>query len=260
MRQFIVIVSFLIFLSGCVSSETTVTKNNTGAGGKTKFDPKAAAEIRVKLAVGHLEKDNMQKAKENLEKALEYQPKSADIYRVFAYYYQRVNENEQAEELFKKSLSLDRENSKTYSVYGVFLCEQGRYEEADEAFLSAIKQTKFTGVANTYQNAGKCAEKSGSIEKAIKYYKFALSHNPKKTKLYVTIAKLNTDLKKYKDARLNLFSFQKNDEVSAESLWQWIRVSYKTQKSASFNRYAQKLLADFPDSEQALQYLNHDYE
>lgn len=259
MRQFVVICSILFLLTACVSSVTTVKSNPTAAG-KTKFDPKGAAEIRVKLAVGHLEKNNMAKAKENLEKALDYEPNNADIYRVFGYYYQRVNENEKAEEQYKKSLSLDKKNSKTYGVYGAFLCTQKRYEEAETAFLKAIKTANFTGVANIYENAATCSEKSGKIDKALSYYQSALSHNPKKTYLHLTLAKILIDKKQYKEARLNLFQFQKSSGVSAESLWQWIRVSYATGKSASLNKYATNLLTDFPESEQALQYLNHDYE
>ena len=65
MRQLIAI-SLILLLSACVSSETTITKKNSGSVKNTEFDPKAAADIRVKLAVGHLQKNNMQKAKENL--------------------------------------------------------------------------------------------------------------------------------------------------------------------------------------------------
>ena len=259
MRQLIAI-SLILLLSACVSSETTITKKNSGSVKNTEFDPKAAADIRVKLAVGHLQKNNMQKAKENLEKAVSYQPDNSDIYRVFAYYYQKVNENEKAEELYKKSLSLDDENSQTYSVYGVFLCRQGRYQEADQAFASALAQSSYTGVANTYENAGSCAEKSGKIDKAITYYQYSLSHNPNKSNLYLNLAQLYIDKKEYKEARLALFKFQKDNEPSAESLWQWIRLSHVTDESDRMAKYAKTLLSEFPKSQQALNYLNHDYE
>jgi type IV pilus assembly protein PilF len=260
MRQFIVVISFILFLSACVSTETTVTKKNTGAGSKMAFDPKAAAELRVKLALVHLQKNNMQEAKENIEKALEYQPEDGNIYRVLAYYYQRVNESRKAEELYKKSLSLDRKNPVTYSLYGTFLCKQGRYQEADNAFLTALSQPNYNAVANTYENAGKCSEEAGNLEKAIHYYEYALSHNPKKSNLYLRLAKLFIDKKEYKTARLKLFTYQKNNDASAESLWQWIRLSYATDKNTRLSKYARKLLTEFPDSQQALDYLNHDYE
>ena len=134
MRLFFVVLSSTLFLSACVSSETTVTTKNTGAAVKTTFDPKSAAETRVKLALVYLRKDDMQQAKENLDKALEYQPNNANIYRVYAYYSQRVNEDEDAEKYYKKSLSLDSKHPDTYNNFGTFLCRKERYEEAEKAF------------------------------------------------------------------------------------------------------------------------------
>ena len=39
MRQAIVIISFFLLLSACVSTETTVTTKNAGTGHKMAFDP-----------------------------------------------------------------------------------------------------------------------------------------------------------------------------------------------------------------------------
>ena len=259
MRQFIVIISFFLLLSACVSTETTVTTKNDGASGKMVFDPAAAADSRIKLAILYLKKENMKKAKENIEKALKYQPNNADIYRVFGYYYQEINEPVSAEKMFKKSLSLDKQNASTYSTYGIFLCKQERYQEADDAFLVALKNKSYTGTADTYENAGTCSEESGKIDKAIHYYQYALSHNPNKSNLRLTLAKLMITKKNYKTASLNLVKYQSKNKASAESLWQWIRLSYATKDNAALNKYAGKLLAEFPSSQQALDYLNHDY-
>ena len=139
------------------------------------------------------------------------------------------------------------------------MCKQARYPEAENAFLTAVKQTTYTAVANTYENAGTCSEKAGAVDKAIYYYQYALSHNPNKSYLQLTLAKLFISKKDYKAARLNLFNFQMKNKASAESLWQWIRLSYATEKNASLNKYAGKLLEEFPESQQALDYLNHDY-
>ena len=242
-----------------MTSEIAVTKKNTAAGHETEFDPVGAADNRLKLALVYLENDNMQQAKQNLDQALKYQPKSAKIYRVFAYYYQRVNEPELAEKFYKKALSLDSNDADTYNNYGRFLCIEGRYKEAEKAFLTAIEEATYTGVANTYENAGICAEKVGANDKALHYYGYSLSHNPHKSYLNLTLARLNIDKKEFKAARKNLYNYSKKNKDSAESLWQWVRLSYATEKSASMTKYAGKLLSNFPESQQALNYLNHDY-
>lgn len=259
MRQTFAIIISTLLLCACVSNETTITTKNTGSGRKMAFDAKGAADSRVKLAILYLQKNNMQQAKENFEKALKYQPNDANIYRLFAYYYQRVQEFEKAEKLYKKSLSLDSKNPDTYNNYGTFLCKQARYQEAEKAFLTAIAQSSYSAVANTYENAAVCAEKADKLDKALYYYQYALSHNPNKSYLHLSLAKLNITNKAYQTAQLNLYNYQKNSEESAESLWQWIRLSYATEKNASLNKYAGKLLAKFPESPQALDYLNHEY-
>ena len=85
MRLFFVILSSVLFISACVTSETIVTTKNTGAAIKTQFDPQSAADTRVKLALRYLRKDEMQQAKENLEKALEYQPNDANSFPTFSF-------------------------------------------------------------------------------------------------------------------------------------------------------------------------------
>jgi len=259
MRLFAIFISLILTLSGCVSSETTVITKNASAGTTIKFDPKTAAKTRVKLALVYLRDNNMQGAKLNLEQAIEYQPDDAEVHRVFAYYYQRVNENKTAEEYYKKSLRIDPSNADTYNNFGTFLCKLGRYEESEDAFLKAVAQTSYNNVANTYENAALCAEKAEDHEKALFYYQYALSHNPNKSYINLSLAKINIDQKDYPAARLNLFNYQKKGKVSAESLWQWIRLSYASEKGSSLNKYAGQLLEKFPNSKRALDYLNHEY-
>jgi type IV pilus assembly protein PilF len=259
MRLLFVVFLSVLFLNACVSSETSIITKNSGAGHNTEFDPKGAAETRVKLALVYLRKSNMQLAKQNLDKAIEYQPNDANIYRVFAYYYQRVNESALAEEYYKISLSLDPKNADTFNNYGTFLCGLERYKEAEDAFIMAVDQSSYTGVANTYENAALCAEKAGVADKALYYYQYALSHNPNKFYINLSLAKLNIDQSEYDAARLNLYNFQMKSKINAESLWQWIRLSYATDKSASLSKYAEQLMENFPDSQRALDYLNNEY-
>jgi len=257
MRHLIVI-SLVLLLVACVSSETVVTENNRIIKRGNQFNPESAAKIRVKLGLAYLQKNNMLKAKKNLEKALSYQPNDANIFRALAYYYQRVQEVDKALRFYMKSLAIDPNNPSTLSVYGVFLCEQGHYNKAEDSFLLAIKQPGYTGVSNTYENAGHCSERSGNINKAIGYYQNALYHNPNNIHLYLTLARLQIGNNEYEIARANLAKL--SNENSAEILWQWIRLYNATNKGAALDKYGRKLLTQFPDSNEALNYVNHDYE
>ncbi len=259
MRFLLIIITSVILLSGCVSGDVTVVTKNTGAGALMRFDPEGAAKMRVKLALLYLQQDNMQLAKENLDKALRYQPNDASVCRVFAYYYQRVNESENAERYYKKALSLESDNADTYNNYGAFLCRAGRYQDAEKAFLKAIEQSNYTSVANTYENAGMCADKSGKTEKALRYYQDALSHAPKKVYLNLSLANLYINEKAYANARKSLLNYKKRRKASAESLWLMVRLSSAENDKVNLDKSSSALIYQFPDSQQALKYLNHNY-
>ena len=96
-------------------------------------------------------------------------------------------------------------------------------------------------------------------EKAIFYYGYALSHSPNSNGINLSLAKLNITEKNYPAAILNLFAFQKDSKPTAESLWQWIRLSYATGKEGSLSLYSTQLLQQFPESEQALNFLTNKY-
>lgn len=245
-------------ISACVSSETTTTLNNPN-GLKMKFDAKAAAETRIKLALLYLENKQIQQAKENLDKALQYQPNNANVFRIFAYYYQQVNNHTKADEFYKKSLFLDSENGDTYHNYGAFLCTQGNYPEAQYAFLKAINSPNYLHIADSYLNASICAEVEGNVEKAIYYGEHALSYNPTNINLNLFLAKLNITVKKYKAAKLNLITFQRDSKPTAESLWQWIRLNFAEKNEVSVSKHGEQLLKLFPGSPQVLNYVNKKY-
>lgn len=258
MRFILLVSSALFFISACVSTEFTTTSNDP-VSPKMEFNPEGAADTRIKLALLYLEKKDMQQAKANLDKALQYQPNNAYVYRIFAYYYQKVNENEKAKEYYQESIDLDPDSGDTYHNYGTFLCGQGDYKGAEKEFLKAVALPSYTRVSRTYQNAAVCAEEADEYTKAIYYYEYALSHSPNSHYIYLALARLNINEKEYQAALMNLFSFQRVSKATPESLWQWVRLSYATEKEASIDRYASQLLELFPESQQALDYLNDEY-
>ena len=69
-------------------------------------------------------------AKFNLEKALEFNPKRADVNYSLGYYYQMVGEMEIAEKYYLEAIDLEPENPDTLNNYGTFLCNVGQLDKS----------------------------------------------------------------------------------------------------------------------------------
>jgi len=258
MRYFYCVVFSLFLLSACVTSETTTTLSNPHAVA-VDFDPVAAAQTRIELALLYLQTQQMTQAKDSLDKALQYQPSNAQALGVLAYYYQQVNDEKHAIEYYEKSLLLDPLDPDTQHNYATLLCTQGHYQQAEQAFLKAINTPNYLQTAASYQNAAYCEEAAGDLIKAIDYAKLALSYDPNKINLNLFLAKLNITVKKYQAAESNLFTFQRHSAPTAESLWQWVRLSYAEGNKASVTKHGEQLTQLFPGTPQVLNYVNKKY-
>jgi len=259
MRYIYGIVFSLFLLSACVTSETTTTLNNP-KGISVDFNPVAAAKTRVELALLYLQNQQIAQAKDSLDKALKYQPNNAEVLSALAYYYQKVNDEQNAIKTYQASLLLDPLNGNTWHNYGSFLCIKGHYQQAENAFLKAINTPDYLQTSASYENAAYCQEASGNVIKAIEYATLALSYNPKKSNLNLFLAKLNITVKKYQAARLNLLSFQRNSAPTAESLWQWVRLSHAEGNKANVSKHGEALIKLFPGTPQVLNYVNKKYD
>ena len=154
---------------------------------------------------------------------------------------------------------MDPLNADTQHNYATLLCTQGDYQQAEQAFLKAINTPNYLQTAASYQNAAYCEEAAGDLIKAIDYATLALSYAPNKINLNLFLAKLNITVKKYQAAKSNLFTFQRHSEPTAESLWQWVRLSYAEGNKASVTKYGEQLTQLFPGTPQVLNYVNKKY-
>ncbi len=73
-------------------------------------------------------------AKENLLKALNYDPKSVDAHTVLATLYDRVGDHNAAEENFRIAAELAPKAGNTNSNYALYLCKLGKFERIEQVF------------------------------------------------------------------------------------------------------------------------------
>ena len=228
--------SFLLFvaLSGCVS----VTE---GEPQRAEADPISMSESRIALGLGYMEQENMVRARENLELAIQHAPRYYRARLSMAHYYETVGETDEARKQYKSALRLDSNNGNVLNNYGTFLCKQGDYEQADRYFNQAINQPFYYLVSASYENAGFCALKSGDSDRAKYYFTRALDHDPNRVKSILQLTKIEVSQDEYRDARLRLFKFHQRYGYQIPSLQILVELESKSGNEALRDKYQSML-------------------
>lgn len=228
--------SILLFvaLSGCVS----VTE---GEPQRVEADPISMSESRIALGLGYMEQENMVRARENLELAIQHAPRYYRARLSMAHYYETVGETDEARKQYKSALRLDSNNGNVLNNYGTFLCKQGDYEQADRYFNQAINQPFYYLVSASYENAGFCALKSGDSDRAKYYFTRALDHDPNRIKSILQLAKIEVSKDEYRDARLRLFKFHQRYGYQIPSLQILVELESKSGNEALRDKYQSML-------------------
>lgn len=246
----VISVSFaiLILLSGCVTQ--------TGPGTVQKgFDRDKAAENRVSLGLTYLKNGNFSSAKFNLDKALEFAPRSADANYAMAYYYQSVGELEQAENAYQYAMDLEPNNADIANTYGAFLCQNGNYEKAKEYFLKAVNTSSYISSAQTYENLALCSQSQGRPEEAVQYFRSAVNHQPSRADSLYLLTQSLIDTQQWVEAQDVFKRYEKVSRVSPQSLLMAVSIEEGLGNYSVAKGYSDMLIQLYPSNPLTLAFL-----
>src|ERR1700760_5115813 len=107
------LLTLLILLGGCVTTKTPrLSRGNAEAD---------AAADNVELAMAYMQQNNLQRAKEKLDRALQENPTNPNVHSVYALFYERINDQKKAESEFHEAMRLAPRDPGEGDFYGVFL-------------------------------------------------------------------------------------------------------------------------------------------
>jgi len=249
-------------LTGCVTEKIVfengrevVKPDNDSAPERVKL----AADNRVKIAIRLLDEGQATMAKQNLQKALEYDPDNFNAKLGFAWYYQQVGEIENAYNAYNKLVSSYGNNGDVYHYYGIFLCSQRKYNEAYQTFERALTIKDYTRMAETLFEAGRCAYSQGDDRKAISYADRALAYNSTTPILLLFRAELALGVDDVNTARNMVARFDRFGEDNSLSLFIKLRIEEGSGNITEARRYGDLLITRYPNSVEARKYQNNDY-
>lgn len=204
----------LISLVACASAvNTTKTSANI-----ITYNPKAA-ETNLQLAVGYLQEENTQKAKQKLLLAEQEDPKSPFVWDTYAYFYAKTGDDDKAMSNYKKALSLAPHNGKILNNFGVYLCRKGKYQTAIDYFSLAVEDKTYLTTAEAYENAGLCALSIPNKPLAKSFFLKAVSNDISLKDANIELAKMAFDDKNNDEALFYLKRYNTYHQPSSESLW-----------------------------------------
>ena len=261
MRHFSVILSGLILLAGCTTTSTsfttpysTASQSDTATSG---YDRQKAAESRLSLGLRYLSNGNYDKAKLNLDKALEHMPDSEEVLRGIAWYYEKVNEKKLAEQYYRRALKINDKNPSLLNQYGVFLCRNGKLEKSLELFSASASILSNKDISGTYENAATCNYLAGNLEAAEQFYRRALNHNPEQVDSLIGMAEIEHGKDRFQRTLHYLGRFEKVSKHTPRSLWLAVRNAAKMNDKDAVASYGLRLEQLFPDSQETENYLDN---
>lgn len=225
--------------------------------GEPELDDAKRAElvkIRTQLGAGYLQRNQVDIAYQELEKALAIDSNDSQANNIMGLLQARLKNFELAEKHFRKSLSAQPDNADAHNNYGVFLCDQGRLDEAEQQFGLALDNPLYRTPELANLNAGLCLMKRPEPARAIKYFKKALEVNPKLGPALYQMAKIGFDSGQTLSARGYMQRYFEIAPDSPESLLLAANIERALGNREMQAHYGLRLTAKYPGSPEAKQF------
>ncbi|KHN49849.1 type IV pilus biogenesis/stability protein PilW [Pectobacterium fontis] len=218
-----------------------------------------AAQTRLQLGLAYLARNNLDSARQNLEKAVAMAPQDYRTQLGMALYEQRIGENHLADQRYQHVLSMAPGNGSVMNNYGAFLCRLGQYVAAQRQFSAAAQLPDYSQVADALENAGYCFFNAGQTVEARNLLSRALKYDPTKGSALLAEANQQFSTGKQEQARLLLDIYRHILPATAESLWLQIRFAALAGHYVDKERYGNALARSFPQSKQYQHFLANEY-
>ncbi len=242
----------MTFLGGCVT-QTTYSGTDQVVAEKAP-NLKAAARDRVRLGLTYLQQGEVERAKFNLDKALQLDDKVVEVHLGRAYYFQTVAEHEAAKDAYRQALRLEPNNGDVLNNFGVYLCRQQEFDESEKLLLRAVQAPDYTLMASTYENLGLCSQSAGKLDKAAQYFEQALNYAPRRSVALIELVNIAVEQNDFGSAQTALDRYHDLAGETPQSLMLGVDIERQLGDLEASKRFGILLLAKFPRSQQAEQY------
>lgn len=239
--------SLAIALTGAALVACVSTNNST----KPRRDPTEAAKINLQLGFDYMQQGDLATAKEKLERARDEDPRNAEVHGALAILDERLGKDQDADKEFRTALALAPHEPQMLNTYAVYLCSHNRAVEGERYFEQAATNPLYRTPWAAYTNAGVCLHAAHHDPEAAQRFALALQINPAYAEAVYQASDLDFSLKNYSGARVRIEVYLINNAANPDLLLLAYRVALAQSDLDAQQRYAGRLLKEFPGSEQA---------
>ncbi|MEX2495161.1 MAG: type IV pilus biogenesis/stability protein PilW [Woeseia sp.] len=237
----------LVILTGCV--QTT-----TGARPAESNDDNAAQQY-FQLGARYFRNGNYELARERLHRAIGFDPRMAIAHSTLALTYEQLDNERLATEHHAKAVRFEPGNYNVRNAYAVFLCRHERYDEAAQQFKYAVAVPENDNAEIMLTNAGVCMSKKPDYEQAEAFFRQALEKRSGYGEALLQMSLLKYRTSEYLQARAFVQRFLAVRPATSEALYLAVQIEKALGDERAQLDYANRLLREFPESEQARQVL-----
>lgn len=237
-----------LLLAGCAGTGGGVSEERELPTSSDQTDAQRRARIRLQLAVGYYQQQQLPVALDEIKLALQADPNFAEAYSMRGLVYMDLGEMRLAEDNFQQALRLAPQNPDFNNNYGWLLCQNGRPEQSIAYFETALKSRHYQSPAKALNNAGVCSQRMKDTAAAERYLNEAFRLDPGNVSTSLNLAKLNYDRRDYDKARFYISRVTRSDALSADALWQAIKIERKLGDRTAELSLVTQLGRRFPNS------------
>lgn len=146
-------VVFCVLFYGCV---TTIEVENV-----------KKSEARYNLGLSYLDKDRLQEASVEFQKAIKLNPKHYKVQNLLGYISTRFGKYDEAISYYKRAISISPDYSEAMNNLGVTYLEIENWDEAIKYFQMALENPVYATPQKAYSNMGYAYYKKGEYIKVI---------------------------------------------------------------------------------------------
>lgn len=230
-------------LAGCISSSSRPPLPGTSS--------EDAAQYNMQLGISYLRQNNLQAARDKLEKALEQEPSLATAHAALGLVFERLEDPSGAERHYRRAVDLNGSDPDNLNALAVFTCSRRQKpEEALKLFDRAIAIPLSVSAANRPMlntNAGTCAKRFDLV-RSENYLREALAEDPRFPDALLQLAEVTLERGNALQARGFLERFLAAAKPTPSALWLGVRIEESLGDARAARRYGDQLRRDFPDA------------